>query len=263
MLVAAAEVVTWQWSHITGLYRSFTLPGTKPPVQAAAPAPGQSKFPGRVPQDQGSGTRPSGGSSTAQSQVPAVAQRVVLYEEGSERSAGQALCRLRNLADGNRVARSGACAGTRGARGHRNSRTAYDRHLVDPQEHRPGAAAIHTIEMMFNLPADFPGGGIANVPGILMKQSEQARGTPLAGLAVKVTNGFFLIGLSAVEADVTRNVALLKERPWFDIPVVYTNNGRAILAMEKGPPGDRLRRSLRGVGKEITPTGVAALPPHS
>ncbi len=52
--------------------------------------------------------------------------------------------------------------------------------------------ASHTIEIMFNLPADFPGGGIANVPGVLMKQAEQARGTPLAGLAVKVTNGFFL-----------------------------------------------------------------------
>ena len=85
----------------------------------------------------------------------------------------------------------------------------------------------------------FAGGGIANVPGILMKQSEQARGTPLAGLAVKVTNGFFLIGLSAVEADMQRNVQLLKDRPWFDIPIVYTNGGRAILAMEKGPPGDR------------------------
>jgi hypothetical protein len=103
----------------------------------------------------------------------------------------------------------------------------------------PALPASHTIEILFNLPADFPGGGIANVPGILMKQSEQARGTPLAGLAVKVTNGFFLIGLSAVEADQQRNIQLLKERPWFDIPIVYTNGGRAILALEKGTPGDR------------------------
>ena len=99
--------------------------------------------------------------------------------------------------------------------------------------------ASHTVEIMFNLPADFSGGGISNVPGILMKQSEQARGTPLAGLAVKVTTGFFLIGLSAVEADVTRNLQLLKERPWFDIPIVYNNGRRAILAMEKGTPGER------------------------
>jgi hypothetical protein len=99
--------------------------------------------------------------------------------------------------------------------------------------------ASHTIEIMFNLPADFAGGGIANVPGVLMKESEQARGVPLAGLAVKVTNGFFLIGLSAVDADVQRNLQLLKDRSWFDIPIVYNNGGRAILALEKGPPGNR------------------------
>jgi len=99
--------------------------------------------------------------------------------------------------------------------------------------------ASHTIEIMFKLPTDFVGGTISNVPGVLMKQAEQTRGVPLAGLAVKVTNGFFLIGLSAVEADRERNVQLLKERAWFDIPVVYGNNRRAILALEKGTPGER------------------------
>jgi hypothetical protein len=99
--------------------------------------------------------------------------------------------------------------------------------------------ASHTVEIKFNLPANFPGGAVADVPGILMKQSEQTRGTPLAGLSVNVTNGFFLIGLSAVDSAVQRNIQLLKERPWFDIPLIYTNGGRAILAMEKGPPGDK------------------------
>jgi hypothetical protein len=72
-----------------------------------------------------------------------------------------------------------------------------------------------------------------------MKPSEQSRGVPLAGFAVKVTNGFFLIGLSASDADRDRNLQLLKERSWFDIPVVYNNNRRAILALEKGNPGER------------------------
>ena len=92
---------------------------------------------------------------------------------------------------------------------------------------------------MFNLPSDFVHGGINSIPGILMKQAEQPRGTPLAGLAVKVTTNFFLIGLSAVEADAQRNVQLLKERSTFDIPVVYNDNRRAILALDKGTPGDR------------------------
>jgi hypothetical protein len=102
-----------------------------------------------------------------------------------------------------------------------------------------GLPASHTVEIMFKLPTDFPSGGISNVPGILMKQAESTRGVPLAGLAVKVTNGFYLIGLSNVDADKDRNLQLLKERGWFDIPVVYNNNRRAILAMEKGTPGDR------------------------
>jgi hypothetical protein len=99
--------------------------------------------------------------------------------------------------------------------------------------------ASHTAELTFILPPDFDGGGVSNVPGILMKSNEQARGTPLAGLAVKVTDGFFLVGLSNVESDRSRNIQLLKERSWFDVPLVYVNQRRAIIAIEKGPPGER------------------------
>ena len=72
-----------------------------------------------------------------------------------------------------------------------------------------------------------------------MKQAEATRGAPLSGLAVKVTSGFFLLGLSAVETEAQRNLELLKERAWFDIPVVYNNGRRAIIAVEKGNPGER------------------------
>ena len=99
--------------------------------------------------------------------------------------------------------------------------------------------ASHTAELTFVLPQDFDGGGVSNVPGILMKSNEQSRGTPLAGLAVKVTDGFFLVGLSNVESDRVRNLQLLKERSWFDVPLVYTNQRRAIIAIEKGAPGER------------------------
>jgi hypothetical protein len=56
---------------------------------------------------------------------------------------------------------------------------------------------------------------------------------------VKVTDGFFLVGLSNVDADRARNLQLLKERSWFDIPLVYANQRRAIIAIEKGAPGER------------------------
>ncbi|WP_083636563.1 caspase family protein [Bradyrhizobium sp. AS23.2] len=101
----------------------------------------------------------------------------------------------------------------------------------------PTLPASHTVELTFILPTDFIGGGIGNVPGILMKSNEQARGTPIAGLAVKVTEGFFLVGLSNVTADRARNMQLLNERSWLDMPMVYNNKRRAILAIEKGSAG--------------------------
>jgi hypothetical protein len=100
--------------------------------------------------------------------------------------------------------------------------------------------ASHTVEIMFNLPADFPFGGVSNVPGILMKQAEQTPGAPLNGLAVKVTSGFFLVGLSLVKTEMQRNMELLKERGWFDIPIVYNNGKPAILTIEKGAAGEQV-----------------------
>ncbi len=51
--------------------------------------------------------------------------------------------------------------------------------------------------------------------------------------------GFFLVGLSGVEADTLRNLSLLKEQQWFDIPIVFSNGRRAILAIEKGESGGK------------------------
>jgi hypothetical protein len=239
IFAGVAGLVTWQWSNLAGVYHRATQIGTKPPTQTTtAPPAAEPKFAGRVPQE-GATQAPAAGAAPSAQPPPAVAQRVVLYEEdpndpSGKRYAGSAIWRTETVSPGSGLAPELAVRADIEIPERRMTVTWSLRRNTDQ-----ALPASHTIEVMFNLPADFAGGGIANVPGILMKQSEQARGTPLAGLAVKVTNGFFLIGLSAVEADMQRNVQLLKDRPWFDIPIVYTNGGRAILAMEKGPPGDR------------------------
>jgi hypothetical protein len=99
--------------------------------------------------------------------------------------------------------------------------------------------ATHTIDFMFTLPPDFVHRGIRNVPGLLVKPSDAARGAPLAGLAVKVVTGYFLVGLSAVADEAERNMRLLKEQDWFSIPIVYEDDRRAILSFAKGEPGRR------------------------
>ena len=229
--------ISWQWPRISGAYHFVTHIGSKQPNQASRETNSQPKFSGRVPQDQGGQGSPAG--AQAGQTAPAVAQRVVLYEEDpndpqGKRYVGSVIWRTETVSPGPGLAPELAVRADVEIPERRITMTWSLRRNTDK-----ALPASHTVEIMFNLPADFSGGGVANVPGILMKQSEQARGTPLAGLAVKVTNGFFLVGLSAADTDVRRNIELLKDRPWFDVPIVYTNGGRAILAMEKGPPGDR------------------------
>jgi hypothetical protein len=99
--------------------------------------------------------------------------------------------------------------------------------------------ASHTVEIVLTLPPDFPHGSVTTIPGILMKQGESARGVPLRGVATKVSANFFLLGLTSVDADMKSNIQLLKERPWFDVPIVYGDGTRAIVAFEKGTSGSR------------------------
>jgi len=181
----------------------------------------------------------AGTPEAANAPAAAVAQKVVLYDEDPSnpkgiRYVGSALWRTETVSPGPGLAPELAIRADVEIPERHMRMTWSLRHNTDK-----ALPASHTIEVMFTLPADFSEGGVGNVPGVLMKQDEQARGVPLAGLAVKVTNGYFLIGLSASDTDVQRNVQLLKERDWFDIPIVYTNGKRAILAMEKGAPGVR------------------------
>jgi hypothetical protein len=176
---------------------------------------------------------------TSSDQVAPVAQRVVLYDEDpsdpkGKQYVGSVVWRTEQVkASGNQKADIAVRADI----------DIPDRKFKMTMSFRRNTdsslPASHTAELTFILPQDFAGGGVSNVPGILMKSNEQARGTPLAGLAVKVTDGFFLVGLSNVDADRQRNVQLLKERSWFDVPLVYGNQRRAIIAIEKGAPGER------------------------
>ena len=229
--IALGVLAWWQRDAISGAASSLVamVSGSSQPATPGTTAPQQRpKITDRI-----------GGSQTQPSGAPAVAQRVVLYEEDPDDPQGKRLL-------GTAVWRTEMMAPAPG----RPAELAVRADIEIPERKMtmtftlrrnadPSLPASHTIEIMFNLPQDAPSGGVQNVPGVLMKQAEQTRGVPLAGLAVKVTPGFFLIGLSALEADMQRNIQLLKERGWFDIPMVYANNRRAILAMEKGTPGER------------------------
>jgi hypothetical protein len=241
LLGALAGSVLVLWPTVSQLYSSLRSPT---PVEVAS-EPTVSTPSNRV--KIGERFEPAGQPTVTPAPQPtntapagaAVAQRVVLYEEDpndpqGKRFVGSAIWRTETVSPGPGQAAEVAVRADVEIPERRIAMTWSLRRNSDPN-----LPASHTVEIMFRLPQDFPSGGVSNVPGILMKQAEQSRGTPLSGLAVKVTTGFFLIGLSSTEADRERNVQLLKERAWFDIPVVYGNNRRAILALEKGTPGER------------------------
>ncbi len=97
--------------------------------------------------------------------------------------------------------------------------------------------ASHTIDLFFTVPADYAFGAITNIGGLLMKANEPERGDALIGAAAKVTDGFFIIGLSEAENDRTFNLDLLQSRGWFDIPLLFDSGKRGILTLAKGNTG--------------------------
>ena len=241
LIVVAVGATAWEYRYgIVGIYQFFSQLKSRQPSQSTQAPATPNKFGGRVPQEQVPGQAPTAAAAAPGSQAGSSgAQRAVLYEADpndpqGKRFAGTTVWRTETVSPGPGMAPELVV---------RADIQIPERHMSVTWSLRRNTdktlPASHTIEVMFNLPPDFPGGGISNVPGILMKDSEEVRGMPLAGLAVKVTNGFFLIGLNAADAEMQRNVQLLKERSWFDILIVYANGGRAILTMEKGPAGER------------------------
>jgi len=234
VLAGIAGAAYWQRSTITTMIaslRSGSTTTTAPKPQETTLPAANKKISDRV--------QPGGAPQPANAPAAAVAQKVVLYDEDpnnpqGKRYVGSAIWRTETVSPGPGLAPELAVRADIDVPERHMRMTLSIRRNTDK-----ALPASHTIEIMFTLPADFDQGGVGNVPGVLMKASEEARGVPLAGLAVKVTNGYFLIGLSAVDIDLQRNIQLLKERDWFDIPVVYTSGKRAILALEKGTPGQR------------------------
>jgi hypothetical protein len=214
-------------------------PTANPNPQLLVPSASQPKISDRVGQPPAQSDTAQPANNPGSGPAAAVAQRVVLYEEDpteprGKRFVGSAIWRTETISPGPGHSPELAIRADIEIPERKLAMTWSLRRNTDQS-----LPASHTIEVMFKLPADFPAGSVDKLPGILMKQTEQTRGVALAAVATKVTNGFFLIGLSAVATERDKNIQLLKERSWLDIPVVYTNNRRAILALEKGTPGEK------------------------
>lgn len=97
-------------------------------------------------------------------------------------------------------------------------------------------SASHTVEFRFTFTA---GGGpvreLSSLPE--MRQSEEQRGSPLAGVAVTTAENAFLVALMQVPSIVERNLELLRSRNWLAVQVTMANGRRALVLVEKGITG--------------------------
>ncbi len=179
--------------------------------------------------------------TTSAAQATPVAQRAILYEESADASSGGSAEQGRVLWSTAQEAPSGGGAPD----------TVIKANIAIPERNvtvqltiRPNRddtlPASHLIELRFLLPPGFPGKGVSSVPGLIMKTTEEARGDALIGASVRVADGFFWVALSSIEAERERNITLLRDRGWIDIPVLYESGKRAILTLEKGSPGERV-----------------------
>lgn len=110
---------------------------------------------------------------------------------------------------------------------------------------QPGGVISHFIEFRFLTPDRKPYETVQDVLGVLMKNDELSPGVELIGKVARVRPGIFLMGLSGTAADVGRNLKLLRERPWLDIPIVFRGGARTLLAIEKGTTGQNAINALR------------------
>jgi hypothetical protein len=177
------------------------------------------------------------------------AQRAVLYEENSATAtgttfSGQAI--WRHQAGSAKASASGAVLSIdteipqKGLSVGISIRRAPD----------DGGAISHFVEFRLLNSDGSASEMVEDVRGILMKTDELTRGIELIGKVVRVQRGVFLMGLSAAEADLDRNLKLLKERSWLDIPIVMKDRTRSILAIEKGSTGQNaLNQALASWGQ--------------
>jgi hypothetical protein len=232
LLVGAAVFAYREWgSDIAGMFQS-----AQPPVtQASREAPqARPKISDRIGGPQQDTTSRSAPSTTA-----AVAQRAVLYEQGAtaqdrKQYVGSVIWRTENTSPGpgqppDLALKAEIEIPERQIRASLTLRRNLDQALP----------VSHTLEILFSTPADFPPGGIANLIDVGMQEASQTRGAPFRGTSVKVTNGFFLLGLIANEIDLRRNILILKEGAWMQVRMTYNNGQAGLLVVEKGVPGDR------------------------
>lgn len=122
----------------------------------------------------------------------------------------------------------------------------------------PSLPASHLIELVFSLPPEFGGGGIETVRRVAFKETEQDRGNELIAVPARITDDFFMVALNDYAEAVQTNLQLMGERDWIDIPIVYENDRRALITLNKGTVGTQVFDEALGAWQRMNGSAAPA-----
>ena len=97
--------------------------------------------------------------------------------------------------------------------------------------------ASHTIDLRVTFGDGAEIKGIKDMRVPMMRRDDPPAQDPLAGVRVKISDNYFLVGLNRADADVARNIDLIASRDWFDFPLLLNDDRIAKLTFEKGADG--------------------------
>lgn len=247
-VIVPIAVVAWLWRDRPAPAPAPTVPQTAEP--APPPAGSDPKFPERVgggpaaperPPPATGEQRPAPRPAAAPESV-AVAQKAALVEENAQDkqqppkvTAGRAFWRLDGANAGQGQPLETVVRATVEV-----PEAGITLNLALKRNRDTTLPASHTMELVFSTPASDAGRAVRDVNPPLFRGDDGARGVPVAALSVPVKENLFLIGLSDLRSDVERNVDLLRNRDWVEIPLRFASGQRATLVFEKGVVGNRV-----------------------
>lgn len=117
-----------------------------------------------------------------------------------------------------------------------------------------------TIQVSFEVPSDFAGGkGVREIQELRMRETETSIGFPFGRAVQKIRDGVFLIGIAR---DVLTEATSFnrKDWDWITLPLVYGDDQRAQLVIEKGHDGQQAITAMNEQNEKLKlPSGAASV----
>lgn len=99
--------------------------------------------------------------------------------------------------------------------------------------------ASHIIGLRFTSTGPQVAEAVREVGVPQFKLDEGERGAPLSAINSALGENLFVAALSNVPIEIERNIELMVNRNWIDIPIRFASGRRGIITFEKGIPGNQ------------------------